>query len=379
MLVKRPVYDQQLRCMAIEILANEQASEPGELVNDFTTLIQNINSILPVFVPYALKPLVENIDPPLENPIILKLHTADINVLYSENDLENSPYSIALMIDNPEQLVWINYAQYIALSEQVMAVADIVKVVRFIQAKRCKVIAYNIAHLLDFDQCRAITIDYYCGGFLFEPQLHEKNIDIASNKLNLIQLISALQNPNTNLDIVFQLIKADPLLSFQLLKVANSAAFSGYRAVNSIEQAVQRLGLLHLKNWVMVLSMKNVSCKPVEIVEAGLIRANMAQMLASANSGLSPQSAYVGGLLSVLDSLLDCPMGVLMEKITLTHEISEALLYQTGELGELLYLVINYEQGNWHNLTSTEYYGLDLSKVYIDCTEHASIGRQVFA
>ncbi|KTD64688.1 EAL and HDOD domain-containing protein [Legionella spiritensis] len=375
MLIKRPIYNQQLKCVALEIIANDQEKEPQELLQPFTTIIRNADASLPLFVPYALRTLVELPEPPLENPIILKLHAADINQLYPIDELQNSLYSIALMIDDPKQLAWLNFAEYIALSEHLMAMADVTRVVKYSQAKQRKVIAYGIANINCFDQCKGLTMDYYCGDFLFQPHKQDTR-EIAANKLNLLTLIDKLQHSQVNLDDIIELIQTDPLLSYQLLKIANSAAFSGYQAVKSIQQAVTRLGIIHLKNWVMVLSMKNVSDKPVEIVESGLIRAQMAQKLAHANQNLCEQSAYTTGLLSVLDSLLDSPMSVLIDKITLADEIKMALLSREGALGELLSTVIAYEEGHWEALNGDEYCGMDLSQVYIACLEQVSFGKK---
>lgn len=378
MLIKRPIYNQQLKCVAMEIIANQQAKQPIELLPYFTSVAQNIDSNLPLFVPYALNSLVALSDPPLENPVILKLHAADINQTYTVDELKEAAHSIALMIDSPDQLAWLNFAEYIALSEHLMGLADLTKVVKYSQAKQRKVIAYNISDPNRFINCKDMTMDYYCGDFLFQPEVKEVK-EIAANKLNLLMLIEKLQHPDTNFNEIIPLIQTDPLLSYQLLRVANSAAFSGYQAIESIQQAVTRLGIMHLKNWVLVLSMKNVSNKPLEIVESGLIRAQMAEKLAKANPHLSAESAYTTGLLSVLDSLLDTPMNVLIEKITIADDIKGALLAREGELGQLLSMVIAYEEGHWEQLDGSDYHGLDLSEIYIDCLEQVSIGKRAMS
>lgn len=378
MLIKRPIYNQQLKCVAMEIIARQEANEPEEFSNHFTTVVRNIDSNLPLFIPYIFRKAVENLDPPLESPIILKLHAADINQTYTKEELQESAYSIALMIDNPEQLAYLNFAEYIALSEHLMAMADLTKVVKYCQSKQRKVMAYNISDPSRFINCKDMTMDYYCGDFIFQPENREIK-EIAANKLNLLMLIEKLQHKDTHFDEIIALIQTDPLLSYQLLRVANSAAFSGYQAIESIQQAVTRLGMVNLKNWVMVLSMKNVSNKPIEIVESGLIRAQMAEKLAKSNPNLVSDKAYTAGLLSVLDSLLDTPMNVLIEKITLADDIKNALLTHDGELGQLLSTVTAYEEGHWEKLSSNDYCGMDLSEVYINCLEQVSIGKKAMS
>lgn len=375
MLIKRPIYNQRLECVAIEIIASQQAKQHQELFEFFATILRNIDNQLPLFVPYALKFLVEQPDSPVENPLILKLHAADIGNLCPREELEASHYAMALLIDDPQQLAWLNFAEYIALSEHLMTSANVTKVVKYSQTKKRKVIAYDISSSLSFDRCKAMSMDYYCGDFLYQPKGKE-NQPIAANKLNLLELISKLQEKDTDLDSIISLIQSDPMLSYQLLKIANSVSFSGYQTIESIQQAVIRLGVLNLKNWVMFLSMTNVSNKPMEIVESGLIRAQMAQKIAETQAELSAESAYTAGLLSVLDSLMDTPMAELIEQITLTDEIKTALLSHEGPLGELLKTVIAFEEGHLDNQKEIVYLGIDLSKIYVDCLDQASLGKQ---
>ncbi len=378
MLIKRTIYNQRLECAAIEIIANKQAQEHGELFEHFATIQRNTAKHLPLFIPYALKFLVEHPETPIEQPIVLKLHAGDIETSCPRKELESLPYRLALLIDNPQQLAWLNFADYVALSEHLMTAANVTKVVSYSQAKQRKVIAYDLSHPNSFERSKAMGMDFYCGDFLFHPQAPEKT-EIAANKLNLLELITTLQQQETNMDAIINLIQTDPMLSYQLLKVANSVAFSGYQDIESIQQAVVRLGIFNLKNWVMVLSMTNVSNKPLQIVESGLIRAQMAQKIAETQPDLCAQSAYTAGLLSVLDSLMDTPLENLIDKITLAAEIKLALLSRKGPLGKILDIVIAYEEGHWEHFKETEYFGLDLSQLYIDCLEQISLGTKAMS
>lgn len=125
--------------------------------------------------------------------------------------------------------------------------------------------------------------------------------------------------------------------------------------------------------------MKNISDKPLEILESGLIRANMAREIAKVHSStISSQSAYTAGLLSILDCLLNKPMPELIAQITLAEDITRALLDHSGPLGELLDLVISYESGHWESIQQDSINGVDLSKLYIDSLSFVSKGTNLF-
>ncbi|CEG55888.1 EAL and HDOD domain-containing protein [Legionella fallonii] len=365
MLVKRPIYNQQLNCVAFEILSHQNIQPTVEISHCLFELIHNSDTELPLFIPFSLKNILENVEPPINNPIILKLPAEEIESIYSLTELQESLFSIALLINTPQQLAWLNFAEYIALTEQLMSRADVTKVVQFSRAKNRKVIAYNLNKPISFDKCKAMTMDYYCGDFLFKP-LNNDSTNLAANKLNVLHLIQILQKDDCDFNEISLIIQSDPLLSFQLLKIANSIVFSSGQKIGSIEQAVVRLGMINLKNWIMLLSMKNITDKPPEILESGLIRARMAEQLAKASKDIVSQSAYIAGLLSILDCLIDRPMSELINQITLADEIKNALLHYTGPLGELLALVIAYEEGHWENVPQPSFQGHDLSKLYIE-------------
>lgn len=371
MLAKRPIYNQQLECVAFEILSHQNTSPSGEHSNLLYDLILNSDTQLPLFIPFSLKSTLESFQTPIENPIILKLNAEDIESTYSIAELDESLFSIALVINTPQQLSWLNFADYIGLTEQLMSCADVTKVVRYSKEKQRKIIAYGIEKPLNFDVCKAMTMDYYCGDFLFKP-VETGQKDIAANKLNLLHLIQTIQDEQCDFKDISQIIQKDPLLSYQLLKAANSVAFAGTQTIDSIDQAITRMGLIHLKNWITALSMKNISDKPIEVLESGLIRAHMAEAMAKTRTDISPQAAYTAGLLSIIDCILNKPMSNLMNQLTLSDEIKNALMNHTGSLGNLLSLVVAYEEGNWEELPQQSFDELDLSKLYIECMSKVS-------
>ncbi len=376
MIIKRPVYNQKLQCVALELIAQQQSNTLQNIQCMLKSISQGEEKNYPLFIPYGLKESLENSAIVIENPLIYKLRAVDIDTIYARDEIENSPYSIALMIEHPEQLAWLNFAEYIALSELLMDAADVHKVVSFSQSRQRKVIAYGLMRSLSFELCRKMTMDFYCGDFLMQPNPQEQS-QIAANKLNVLQLISKFQDPDVEFGVVSELINSDPLLSYQLLRVANSVAFSGVGSVDSIDQALMRLGINNLKNWVMVLSMKNISDKPIEVVESGLIRAKMAEMLSNGETyKVSPNTAYTAGLLSILDALLNSPLEALVDKITIADEIREALLERKGPLGAIINIVMAYECGHWEEISSETFNGHDLSETYISCLDFVAKSKQ---
>lgn len=374
MLAKRPIYNAALNCVAYEVVSSHQDQEIDQIASPLLTMLSQTDHDLPLFLPFAMRPLVESMQDQLTNPIILKLFSDEIEHCYSMEDIASSIFSIALVIEDPQQLKWINLAEYLALTDKIIEDHNMSKVIAFSQAKRRKVIAYDIHQPQRFNYCKDLQVDYYCGDFLFMPD-ESNQMELAANKLNLLELVRTLQSERTDLNDVSRIIQSDPLLSYQLLKLANSAAFASYSAIDSIDQAITRLGIINLKNWAMVFTLKNISDKPSEILESGLLRAYMAAQLCQEDP-LKAQRAYTAGLLSILDSLLDKPMASLVDKLALAEDVKTALISHEGPLGELLKLIIAYEEGHWQELATEDYQGHDLAEVYIECLAKVCENRQ---
>lgn len=376
MLIKRPIYDLKLKCVGTEIVASKNAENAANLLKHFSIIIKYLDGKSPLFIPYSLKFLTERPDCVIDSPIILKLHADEIDKTCPRAELENSEHTFSLQFDSPQHLAWLNFADYIALSETLMNSANVAKVVKYSQEKKHKVIAYNISKTERFDRCKSMSIDYYCGGFLYEP-VAEANTDIASDKANLIKLIDTIQKDEIDVDQITTLIEADPILSFQLLKITNSASFSGFEKVESIQQAIMRLGINNLKNWITVISMKEVSSKPPELVDSGLLRGLMSKKIAKHYPEVPPQSAYTAGLLSVLDSLMDCQMSTIISQIAVSEDIKNALMTHEGQLGKVLATAIACEEGRLDEVLSDKAnLSIDLAEIYIESMEEIALSKK---
>jgi HD-like signal output (HDOD) protein len=73
-----------------------------------------------------------------------------------------------------------------------------------------------------------------------------------------LEIQDLLRNPDFSIEQVARLILKDQVLSSQILRVANSAFFSGLKKVSTIRDAIVRLGAKQILNCVMVVTQKNL-------------------------------------------------------------------------------------------------------------------------
>jgi len=306
----------------------------------------------------------------LPNSLIYKVEASEIGKTYTLDDIYNSEHSIALYMRKVDDLAYLNIVDYVGLSQEIIENNNVKKVVNYVHKRGHKLIAFDIHTQARYRQCSNLLMDYYCGDFLYIPDFDESII--SANKINLLNLVNQLQDEDVSFQEVSDIINNDPALSYELLRVANSAAFSSSKRIESIQQAVVRMGFLNLKNLVMTIAMKNVSDKPIELIESGLIRAYMCKKIADLKDYENSEMFYTAGLLSIIDTMLDKPMNVLLQKTSLSEEVSEALINKKGCVGEILSQVIFYEQGHWDAIGDAQEVSIDLCEVYIESMTLAS-------
>lgn len=202
--------------------------------------------------------------------------------------------------------------------------------------------------MLDF--CKEAGFDLFQGYFLERPQII-KGRKIAESKQAVLRLLSVMHDPAVSINQVERLISQDPMLSYKLLRLVNSAAFALPRTIDSLRQAITLLGLDIIKNWVNLLAMANLGDKPVELSVAALTRARMCAVIAGAIHKENRQDAFFTvGLLSTLDAFMDLPLDSLLANISLSKELTEALLSHLGDEGKVLDIVEHYERGEWEEI-----------------------------
>ena len=160
----------------------------------------------------------------------------------------------------------------------------------------------------------------------------------------LLQLAGALDGPDLDMQRVARLVAHEPRVSYQLLRLVNSAAAGLSREIDSIERATAMLGADQLRRLVLLLVMATDSKGPDEIVNLAVLRAKMAETLAPAY-GAEPAAAFTAGMLSMVDVAFQTPMADLVAELPISDAIRAALLDRSGRLGSLLADVIAYERG----------------------------------
>ena len=114
-----------------------------------------------------------------------------------------------------------------------------------------------------------------------------------------------------------------------------------------MRQAIMTMGLGELRQWVYLLSASNAGNQieegAEEFLRLSFMRASFCSNLMNyaKNMPISKPEAYLMGMFSTLNYLIDAPLEEILEQIPLCKEAKEALLHRTGRCGMLYDLALS--------------------------------------
>ncbi|SEM68529.1 EAL and HDOD domain-containing protein [Nitrosomonas marina] len=194
-------------------------------------------------------------------------------------------------------------------------------------------------------------------GFYFaRPEIISgKRID--PSKLSLLKLLLLVVKDSEVVDIENEL-KYQPGLSYNLLRMVNSAATGTARTVNSIKRAIMILGRKQLQRWVQILlysaKQKDGSTSDA-LIQTASVRGKLLELIAIADRPHDKNHhdrAFMVGVLSLLDTLLGMKMSELVKTLSIQKDMSDALLSRRGYLGRQLALIEAHEIGEFETVSS---------------------------
>ncbi|WP_446899006.1 EAL and HDOD domain-containing protein [Clostridium sp. LBM24168] len=168
-----------------------------------------------------------------------------------------------------------------------------------------------------------------------------------------------------SVESVENLIKKDVSLSYDILKLINSAKYFFKDKIISIRQAITLLGERDIKKWIYFVCMKPIcNDRPSIIMIESLLRAEFSELLAkkSKKSSQYQFNAYLTGIMSLMDVILQKPLYEILDELMVPQEVKYALLgRKENYYSKILDIAIAYQRGEWERSIIMAAY-LDLDK-----------------
>lgn len=360
MLARQPIFHKADRIAGYELLSRSCSAAPGSgepdqiLVDVFLGPgIGAVTGGLPAFLTVSrellmsgslelLSPhlLVLQIEAPQqEDPELYEVceRMARAGYRFALDHYTHTPYAEPLLGHGP--FVKLDVAHHRGnLPQQVTAVRDFPVLL----------LAENVENRAVHDACVRLGFDFFQGYLFSRPETFTRK-DISVEHLRAFKLMRQVRDMSTTDLAIEEEFRADPALSYKLLRMVNSAA-SGGRGVQSIGHALRMLGRDALYRWLGLLLIAPVSDSGVdtEIALATLLRARMCELMANIGSRpLAEGTLFMIGLLSALESYMGMPLDMVADNLELAPELSAALTARRGPFGACLAMAEAYEQGRW--------------------------------
>jgi EAL and modified HD-GYP domain-containing signal transduction protein len=225
-----------------------------------------------------------------------------------------------------------------------------------------QLLAEKVESAEEFERYKALGFTLFQGYFFSKPEMI-RGVALSSSQSLLSTLLNEITKPEPNITSVVDLIELDPALSFKLLRYTQSPLFHRQRKIETIKQAVVMLGKAELERFVMLLFAATFSeQKPTELMRLSLQRAKFCESFAGLTKHQDKtSSAFLAGMLSLLDAMLDAKLAAVISQLPLSTEIKLALVRHQGWISDCITLCKLFEQADWSQINDiSEQYAVDL-------------------
>ncbi|MEX8191430.1 EAL and HDOD domain-containing protein [Comamonas guangdongensis] len=242
---------------------------------------------------------------------------------------------------------WMSMASFVKLDMQAFALEHAEKLVKLAQSHtRAQVVAEKVETAEQFERMHALGVRLFQGFWFAQPQQVQART-IRPTQATIIQLINLVRQQASTEEIE-ELLKKDPTLSFNLLRFINSSGFGLSCEITSFRHAVMILGLKKLFRWAaLLLTTSRVGGMPPAVGQTAVVRGRLMELLSA--ELLPPEEsdhAFVVGVFSLLDVMLNQPMAKALESVALPQSIVDALVHNQGVFAPFLELTRACESGD---------------------------------
>ena len=364
---RQPIFDSNNNSIGYELLfrnnlENKYTGQDGdkstlEVINNtfFTIGLNNVIAGKKAFINFSDTLLMSDFITalPSKNVFIEILETVEptIEIIKRCKELKNKGYTLVLddfvfhskynkLIDIVD-IIKVDFT--ITIGEERKQIFDLVK------NKKIEFLAEKVETKQEYLEAISYGYTYFQGYFFCKPEILTHK-DIPANKMIYLRLIKELNSKEFHLDKLEELILKDASITYKLLKMINSSAFSIKHKVTSMRLAITMLGEDEMVKWLYMLVLRGVGIdNPNELITLSLERAKFCEQLAilSNNKDIA-FDAYLTGMLSTMDVILNLPIEKILDELLVGENIKIALTKKSNTLGIIYMLVKNYEIGNWN-------------------------------
>jgi EAL and modified HD-GYP domain-containing signal transduction protein len=290
---------------------------------------------------------------PIEQSVLEILETIDLddNVRLRCKELKGIGFKIALddHVYEPQHAAFYRMVDIIKVDIMATDPLELPKIAANLRKYPVQLLAERVETVEVFKQCLDCGFEYFQGYFFERPViLGQKRIDPSG--IAMMKLLQQL-NEDWDIDKVEETFRENPGLTFNLLKLVNSVMIGMREKIKNIRHAIMILGINHLRRWIQLALFAGKDDRGLNspLLEMAAVRGRLMELLMMQKTGRDRTSdmvetAFLTGILSLLDALYETPMDHVVESLHLSDDVADALLRREGQLGSLLLLAEKLEK-----------------------------------
>ena len=303
-------------------------------------------------------------------------------ILISKYRDEGYSFAINDFQFTPKYFSILEHADYIKMDisnkmdeEQMRSVSNVVDMAHGFQKK---FIATGVNSREVYDCALKLEVDYVEGNYISD-RMTAKTGKMEFMQGNLYQLIVEITKDELDIGELEEIITRDASLTYALLKMANSPYFAVHQETTSVRQALIRVGINQLKQWIYLLSFEDKQeNSSEEVLKTSFMRANFASALVKKlrQFPINSSDAYLMGMFSTLEYMIDASIEDILFEIPIIEEVKNALISKEGPAGRLYELILCYENAQWAEIqTIADELGIktnEMAQIYMDSVEEVN-------
>jgi EAL and modified HD-GYP domain-containing signal transduction protein len=347
--------------------ATSQVIFQNHVLGDLTTLCGNKKA----FINFDERSLLSKLPLMLDKNVVIVelLETIDItpDVIHVVTTLYNKGYILALD-DYDFSPKWETLFPYISIIKIDIEDTSFEQIGILINSpaileRNIKIVAERIETNEQFLALAELGVDYFQGYFFHKPEI-KAGYYIEPIKLNLLRLFTEACMPCMDFNIVAQIIAHDVSLVSGILKLVNMETEKNRVEITCIKQAVTFLGSEKIKQFIAIIAMSNISADGAnELLTKSLLRGKMMECIAQTPAfSTIKEVAFITGIMSHIDAILNCPIENVIMELPLAKEIKDALINKEGLLSEALDIATYFEYSEAQDHISSIMIKYDISE-----------------
>lgn len=203
-------------------------------------------------------------------------------------------------------------------------------------------LAYGLPDQRAMQACEKAGFAWFAGAYLERCGAVNQGASEVPTRRRLLGLLALLARDADSRELE-TLLKQDPVLSWHLLKLVNSAAFALNTQITGFAQAIALLGRRQLQRWLQLLLYARTDAEgPLNpLLPQAALRAARLEVLCKMDGGDRDEQdlAFMTGAFSLLEHLLGMHMAEIVGELCLPAHVEAALLRREGINGARLRLM----------------------------------------